>query len=148
MDEEELRIRTACEDPALIPYSWVEAELVSVTTECNDTIKMKFKSVDEHANVGLPTGQHVLLRYDDKNRSVVRPYTPIKPSTLNEDDGTLDMVVKIYKPNQSSMFQQGGFMSQHLGKMQVGDRIMMKGPAGHIMYPGNGTFVIHGNSLK
>ena len=36
----------------------------------------------------------------------------------------------------------GGKMSQHLNDMKIGDKILMRGPKGHLEYLGKGSFTI------
>ncbi len=46
----------------------------------------------------LPTGQHILVAAMIDGKEVVRPYTPTRPATREEDDGTFELVIKVYFP--------------------------------------------------
>jgi nitrate reductase (NAD(P)H) len=63
----------------------------------------------------------------------VRQYTPIKPVLSDEEDGTFQLLVKTYFPNESS-FPPGGTVSNWLDILQVGDEMDVKGPTGEIEY--------------
>lgn len=39
-------------------------------------------------------------------------------------------------------------MSQHLESLAIGDKVKVKGPAGHVLYHGKGVFTISGQSFK
>lgn len=69
----------------------------------------------------------------------MRPYTPIRPVLDTEDDGTFDLVVKTYLPDED---QPGGTMSNILDCMREGEEIEVKGPSGAIRYLDNGRFAI------
>ncbi|KAL0480060.1 nitrate reductase [Acrasis kona] len=127
---------------------WIDCELVDRKDISHDTRQFTFKPVGNYEKCGLPTGQHILFGIDHESRFVARPYTPTKPSTFEKDDGTFELVVKVYYPNESSIFPDGGIVSQFLDKMKVGDKIKTKGPAGHVIYHGDGTFTVHGKSLR
>lgn len=70
---------------------------------------------------------------------VIRPYTPTRPLTESEDDGTFDLTVKTYYPDPS---QPGGTLSNVLDCLQPGEEVEVKGPSGEIQYRGCGHFVI------
>ena len=72
---------------------------------------------------------------------LIRSYTPTKPVTAQQEDGTFDLVVKVYFPDKN---QPGGAMSNILDCMPIGEEIEVKGPTGEIAYRGNGKFVIDG----
>jgi NAD(P)H-flavin reductase len=94
-----------------------------------DTSKFTFE-LPNKAPLLLPIGQHVLVSADVKNEGmIVRPYTPVVPSFPEEDTGAIELVVKMYK---------GGKMSTHLSQMKLGETLKIKGPAGPVLYHGNG----------
>ena len=64
---------------------------------------------------------------------VVRPYTPIKPVLPEEEDGTFQLVVKTYFPNESP-FPPGGTVSNWLDVLEIGEEMDVKGPNGGIHY--------------
>jgi len=67
---------------------------------------------------------------------VVRPYTPIKPVLPEEEDGTFQILVKSYLPNEGP-FPPGGTVSNWLDMLKVGEEIDFKGPNGEIQYKVN-----------
>ncbi|KAG7214846.1 hypothetical protein INR49_005114 [Caranx melampygus] len=70
---------------------------------------------------------------------VVRAYTPV---SSDEDQGYVDLVVKVYYKNCHPKFPDGGKMSQYLDNMAIGDAIDFRGPNGLLVYKGNGQFSI------
>ena len=49
--------------------------------------------------------------------------------------------VEVYYRNEN-LFPHGGTMSQHLGALEIGDTIEIKGPVGHFSYLGGGRFKV------
>lgn len=72
---------------------------------------------------------------------LIRSYTPTRPVLQSEEDGTFELVVKTYFPDEN---QPGGAMSNILDCMPIGEEIEIRGPTGEIQYSGNGKFVIEG----
>lgn len=70
----------------------------------------------------------------------MRPYTPV---TGDDVTGHVDLVIKVYKPNDK--FPNGGKMSQLLDSLEIGDTIDVKGPVGEIVYLEPGQFLIKGH---
>ena len=68
----------------------------------------------------------------------IRPYTPIRPILPDEEDGTFQVLVKTYFPNESP-FPPGGTVSNWLDVLEVGDEMDVKGPEGEIEYKVNPT---------
>lgn len=89
--------------------------------------------------LGLPTGQHISLRFKDPatGKLVQRSYTPVSD---NSTVGEVHIVVKVYKANEHPKFPEGGKMSLHLDSLQIGDTIDMRGPKGHMEYLKGGNF--------
>ena len=48
------------------------------------------------------------------------------------------LCVQVYKANVHPKFPQGGKMSQHLDSLKVGDTVDIRGPAGKVVYLGQG----------
>jgi cytochrome-b5 reductase len=87
--------------------------------------------------LGLPTGQHVTLKYTEPDGTAVqRSYTPV-----SDDDmiGKVQLVIKVYKP-KPPLFPEGGKLSQHLDQLKIGETMLLKGPKGHMTYLGHGKF--------
>lgn len=70
--------------------------------------------------LGVPVGHHIYLRALVGGRLVVRPYTPVSPK---KQEGSFDLVVKIYTQGQSPLNPAGGYMSQYLDQLNIGDAV-------------------------
>ncbi|CAI7581769.1 unnamed protein product [Penicillium crustosum] len=66
-----------------------------------DTRRYTFVLPASTKKLGLGTSQHLQLGFHFSDRLVVRPYTPTRPVFETEEDGTFDLVVKTYVPDQS-----------------------------------------------
>lgn len=108
---------------------------------------------DEHV-LGLPIGKHVTLSaliHNPLNESeppkhISRQYTPI--SSDYSTRGHFDLLIKVYRKNEHPKFPEGGWMSQYLDSMSIGDVIDVKGPNGRIEYMEKGRVRISQNQLK
>lgn len=89
-----------------------------------DTRRYTFSLPPEAKKLHLGTCQHLQLGFHFNDRLVVRPYTPTRPVFEKEEDGTFDLVVKTYAPDQS---QPGGTMSNILDCLREGEEIEVKG---------------------
>lgn len=128
--------------------SWSKAILHSKETISPDTQLFTFKLDHIGQTLGLPIGQHLLLRLRDtlKNEAIIRPYTPISPPSRT---GLLDLLVKIYPSTSSSNTQySAGGMTQLLDKLLVGCEVEMKGPLGKFEYLGRGLCSIKGEQRR
>eukprot|EP00934_Nitzschia_sp_Nitz4_P000588 Nitzschia sp. Nitz4//scaffold19_size178191//60966//61954//NITZ4_001969-RA/size178191-processed-gene-0.12-mRNA-1//1//CDS//3329540655//588//frame0 len=113
-------------------YPLIKKEILS-----HDVRRFTFGLPPGHV-LGLPTGQHVALRYKDaEGKFVQRSYTPVSD---NSTVGELILVVKVYMSGVHPKFPDGGKMSQHLDALKIGDTIEMKGPKGHMEYLPAGKF--------
>jgi hypothetical protein len=54
---------------------------------------------------------------------------------------------QVYGPNQDPKHPEGGKMSQHLDRLQLGDTVDVKGPIGRFLYKGRGQVEIGGRPL-
>ena len=70
-----------------------------------------------------------------------KPYSPISDV---RQTGTVDFVVKIYRPNENTEYPAGGQLTPHIEKLQVGDKLEMAGPIGLLSYHGHGKIVVRG----
>ena len=105
----------------------------------HDVRRFTFGLPEGHV-LGLPTGQHVSLRFKDADgKTHQRSYTPV---TDNSSIGEVSLVIKVYKANVHPKFPEGGKMSQHLDSLKIGDTIDMKGPKGHMEYKKRGNFSV------
>lgn len=115
-------------------YALVLAEKIEVS---HDTRRFRFRLPSEEHVLGLPVGQHVYLTARINGKLIVRPYTPI---SSDDDPGYVELMIKVYFRGVHPSFPDGGKMSQHLDEMKIGDTIDFRGPAGLIVYKGNGIF--------
>ncbi|KAE8295832.1 NADH-cytochrome b5 reductase 2 [Larimichthys crocea] len=116
------------------PLPLIEKQEIS-----HDTKKFRFGLPSAGHILGLPIGQHVYLSAKVNGSLVVRAYTPV---SSDEDQGYVDLVVKVYYKNIHPSFPDGGKMSQYLDNMAIGDSIDFRGPNGLLVYKGNGQFSI------
>ncbi|UNI15607.1 Cytochrome-b5 reductase [Purpureocillium takamizusanense] len=73
--------------------------------------------------LGLPIGQHVVIKADVAGESVARSYTPV---SNNADRGVLELLVKVYPG--------GKLTSGYLAGLQTGDEVLFRGPKGAMRY--------------
>lgn len=127
---------------SLNPAKWVSVTLQKKISLNHDTRRFVFTFGSAEKRMWLPWGKHVNIGVELSDRMVVRPYTPVKPVTSKEDDGTFELVIKIYFPTED---RPGGEMTQILERLNVGDQVLVKGPEGVLWYLGHGQWVIHGH---
>lgn len=130
---------------ALNPDQWIPFELIDKCSLTHDVRRFRFSLPSKDHVVGLPIGQHISLKFTDvEGKLVIRSYTP---TTNDKDDkGYFDICVKIYSP-LPPRFPLGGKMSQYLDSLQIGEKVLMKGPKGHVDYKGEGHFTIQRKSV-
>ena len=125
---------------AMDPDQWIPFELIDKSSLSHDVRRFRFALPSKDHVVGLPIGQHISLKFTDADgKLVIRSYTPT--TNDSDDKGYFDFCVKIYPPFPPK-FPNGGKMSQHLDGLEVGEKVLMKGPKGHMDYKGNGQFTI------
>ena len=124
--------------------SWSKAILGRKTTISSDTKIFTFKLNHETQQVGLPTGQHLMMRLRDPvtREAIIRAYTPFSDGAQR---GTLDVLIKIYFDGPE---RKGGKMTQALDAIPLGHFVDFKGPIGHFEYHGNGSCTIAGQKRK
>lgn len=81
-------------------------------------------------------GKHVYLSARIDGSLVIRPYTPV---TSDEDQGYVDLVIKVYLKGVHPKFPEGGRMSQYLNSLKIGDVVEFRGPSGLLTYTGKGN---------
>lgn len=108
--------------------------------------KFTFALPAKNIPLGLPVGKHIAVSAEMANprtggdkQYVARHYTPVSDDTLL---GSVELVVKIYGQNEHPRFPDGGWMSQYLDSMKIGQAIDFRGPIGKIQYTGDGKFVV------
>ena len=104
----------------------------------HDTNRYRFKLPNENDVLGLPVGKHLsLIGLDNEGEQVSRSYTPV---STDSNKGYVDFVIKTYKKDQHPDFPDGGFMSQKVDALNIGETFKFKGPNGRLEYLGNVGF--------
>lgn len=124
----------------LQPRSWTRATLSAIKKVSWDTRIFTLKLEHEKQNLGLPIGQHFMIKVTDPStrESIIRSYTPISET---QKEGTVDLLVKIYFATPTI---PGGKMTLALEALPLGSVIECKGPTGRFEYLGNGQVLISG----
>nr|Q0P487.2 RecName: Full=NADH-cytochrome b5 reductase 2; Short=b5R.2 [Danio rerio] len=129
------KIPKALQDPSVkYPLPLIEKEEIN-----HDTKRFRFGLPSSSHVLGLPIGQHIYLSAKVNGSLVVRAYTPV---SSDQDQGYVDLVVKVYYKNTHPSYPDGGKMSQYLDNMKIGDTIDFRGPNGLLVYNGKGKFAI------
>ena len=126
--------------PVAITDDWQDFPLIDKEEISHDVRRFRFALPSKEHIMGIPIGQHVSLKFVGSEGEVQRSYTP---TSSNDDKGFMDLVIKVYRPNDR--FPKGGLMSQHLDSLKIGDTIAMRGPKGSLEYLGKGKFTITKN---
>ena len=129
---------------ALNPKKKVAVTLVSKESLSRDVRRLRFALPSPQHILGLPIGNHFFVNATVDGAPCMRAYTP---TSLDDDVGFLEMVIKVYFRNENPRFPDGGKMSQHFESLKLGDTIDIKGPIGHFTYLGRGKFKLH-NELR
>lgn len=130
----------------LHPKKWTHATLSKKTKVSSDTKIFTFALPSPSQTLGLPIGQHLLVRLRDpaSREAIIRAYTPL---SLGTTVGTLDLLVKIYydPPGQSGT---GGKMTQALDSLPIGHPVEFKGPLGKFEYLSSGLCTVNGKKRQ
>jgi len=131
-------------DHFLRSKAWSKAILQGKKIVSWDTRIFTFKLDHAEQSLGLPVGQHLMVRLHDPatREAIIRSYTPI--SEIN-DKGYMEMLVKVYFATNGS---QGGKMSVAMDSLPIGHFIEMKGPIGKFEYKGKGLCLISGKERR
>lgn len=132
---------TTPRDTFLTPKSWTKATLTKKTTVSWDTRIFTFSLEHKSQLLGLPTGQHLMIKTPDPkapSSSIIRSYTPI--SETNQL-GTVDILIKIYFDSPTV---PGGKLTTALEQLPLGSVIECKGPTGRFEYLGSGKVLVSG----
>ncbi|KAF5018646.1 hypothetical protein F66182_9365 [Fusarium sp. NRRL 66182] len=134
---------TEADDPSrpifLQSKTWSKAILDRKTSVSPDTKIFSFKLDRQDQQIGLPTGQHLMMRLRDPatRDAIIRAYTPYSDGS---DSGRLDVLVKIYYDTPG---RKGGVMTQALDALPLGHWVDFKGPVGKFIYHGGGLCSIN-----
>lgn len=132
---------TATTDPVfLTPKTWRRALLASKTPVSPDTKIFHFTLPAPTQTIGLPVGQHLMIRLRDPvtREAIIRAYTPLSEGA---ETGTLRVLIKIYRDTEG---RKGGVMTQGLDALPVGHAVDFKGPVGKFEYLGRGRCGVNG----
>ena len=138
---------SAQQDMAMTLFQWVTARLRKRVEVSKDVrlLTFDFPSAQGRKKALLPIGQHLLIGAAvDAQAFLVRPYGPVRPLKVEENDGTVDVLLKVYFPTPT---KPGGVLSCHLDSLREGDEVKMKGPTGPLLYEGKGRMAYQGRSF-
>lgn len=128
----------------LQPKTWTKANLTHKKPISKDTRIFTFTLDHENQQVGLPTGQHLMLRLRDPvtREAIIRSYTPLSDCNTR---GKLDILIKVYFDTPE---QKGGKMTTALEAIPIGHFVEFKGPIGKFEYTGRGECTISSKKRK
>ena len=125
--------------------SYKKVKLSEVLPISDNTKIFRFELPEDTMQLGLPICQHLLFKakiptkLHPEGEEIVRKYTPT--SSINEK-GYFDVPIKIYYKNSHPEYPEGGVFTQYLDSLKIGDTIEISGPAGRIVYMGDGAFKV------
>lgn len=125
--------------------SWTKAKLSEKKDVSWDTRIFVFELEHDKQFLGLPIGQHLMIKAPDPakdNEAIIRSYTPISDTAMQ---GKMELLVKIYFPSATV---PGGKMTMALDKLPLGAEIDCKGPTGRFEYLGKGRVLVSGKERK
>ena len=124
----------------LQPRAWSTAPLYSKKIISWDTRIFTFKLESETQTLGLPVGQHLMIRLRDPitREAIIRSYTPISETSK---PGFMDVLVKVYFDTAEA---KGGKMTKAMDALPLGHGVDFKGPIGKFEYHGRGLCSING----
>jgi nitrate reductase (NAD(P)H) len=124
----------------LQPKTWTKGILSAKKKVSADTRILTFTLEHKDQIVGLPIGQHLMIRLRDPvtREAIIRSYTPISEGN---EKGVLHVLVKVYFPTKE---KPGGRMTQALEAIPVGHFVDFRGPIGKFQYLGRGACEIMG----
>ena len=129
------RILTALVDP----QNAISVRLIQKDKISHDTRRFRFALPSPEHTLGLPLGKHIYLSGTVGGALVSRPYTP---TSLLDQTGFFELVIKVYFAGVHPKFPDGGKMSQYLEQLSIGDSVSVKGPRGKLTYRGRGELAI------
>ncbi|KAH7385233.1 nitrate reductase [Phaeosphaeria sp. MPI-PUGE-AT-0046c] len=123
---------------------WNKTLLHAKTPVSWDTRIFTFKLDHNNQALGLPTGQHLMIRLRDPvtREAIIRSYTPISQTTKK---GFVDVLIKIYADSQE---RAGGKMTKALDAIPVGHWVDFKGPIGKFEYLGRGLCSVNAKERR
>lgn len=124
--------------------TWRKTLLHSKKKVSSDTRIFRFKLDHEDQALGLPTGQHLMIRLRDPvtREAIIRSYTPISQTTQK---GFCDVLIKVYADTPD---RAGGKMTKALDSIPTGHWVDFKGPIGKFEYLGRGLCAVNGKERR
>ena len=124
--------------------NWRKTLLHSKTKVSWDTRIFRFKLDHPDQALGLPTGQHLMIRLRDPvtREAIIRSYTPISQTTQT---GYCDVLIKVYA---DTPHRAGGKMTKALDSIPTGHWVDFKGPIGKFEYLGRGLCAVNGKERR
>lgn len=121
--------------------TWSKAIIEQKNRVSTDSFIFVFKLDHENQHIGLPTGQHLMMRLRDPatREAIIRAYTPLSEAT---EQGKLRVLIKVYYDTPE---RKGGKMTQALDSLPLGHFVDFKGPVGKFEYLGRGQCSISGS---
>ena len=103
-----------------------------------DTYVYRFALPEENMTLGHLTCEYLQFECSIDGQIFQRFYHPLSKVT---DTGYVDLLIKVYLRNME--FTKGGVFTQHIDRMQLGDKSMkIIGIGGEIAYLGNSEFSV------
>lgn len=120
--------------------TWTKAVLQEKSKVSPDSFIFTFRLDHEDQSIGLPTGQHLMMRLRDPatREAIIRAYTPLSEAT---EKGHLRILIKVYYDTPE---RKGGKMTQALDAIPTGHFVDFKGPVGRFEYLGRGQCAVAG----
>lgn len=107
----------------LDPVKYSPLTLKAKTLVTPNVYRFTFTLPTTSTVLGLPIGQHVVIKAEINGESVARSYTPV---SNNSDRGVLELVIKVYP--------DGKLTSKYLSVLESGDEVLFRGPKGAMRY--------------
>ncbi|XP_052031586.1 NADH-cytochrome b5 reductase 2 isoform X2 [Apodemus sylvaticus] len=126
MSDKKKNLITLQDPEAKYPLPLIEKEQIN-----HNTRRFRFGLPSPDHVLGLPVGNYVHLLAQINNELVIRAYTPV---SSDDDQGFVDLIIKIYFKNVHPKYPEGGKMTQYLENMKIGDTILFRGPTGRLFY--------------
>jgi nitrate reductase (NAD(P)H) len=121
--------------------TWTKAILTAKRNVSHDSKIFTFDLEHVEQTLGLPVGQHLMMRLRDPvtREAILRAYTPL---STNSTRGKLEVLIKVYRATQN---HKGGRMTQALDAIPLGHFVDFKGPHGKFEYLGRGLCTVSGH---
>ncbi|KAJ9293584.1 hypothetical protein DTO271G3_7663 [Paecilomyces variotii] len=107
----------------LDPKEYKSLPLIKKDKLSPNVFRFVFQLPNQTDVIGIPIGQHVAIKTTINGTAVSRSYTP---TSNNTDLGKLELVIKCYP--------DGVLTGQYLANLEVGDKVLFRGPKGAMKY--------------